>query len=525
MNNFEKFYEISGKTIEIFSQSIKKQNDDFYKERKKILNKIKDFSEEERLNFFLTWQFMIDYTLLSLNKEKIENDININWDNYKPMLFSSHPYCLGNPLPSKIGYFKEWLRVVDCKEKYLAEGSRFWIKRIRNSFLHGNFEYDYSRPDQQLIRVFEGNDRSTDIKMNIKNLGLHEFIEDNFHNVDHEEFGITSTYIDLLLVMNNRITNRTELENALKKEVFVLKRKVDENYYYNGNDIINNTTGEKASRKKQLTKLALEDEGAVLQNKEFVNPNAHVHSLNAEFVNDLVWILENKFNIYTCKKQKKAICHAIKQYGFPMETINRLLHEFNSYTGGIIYDKKDYKEINFDLGKTTATLYNLGDNIENAFILLKLYRMMYRLQNRNFTPINKSLFEFKKFMVVPDYASEQMQRRIDKHKDKIQEDMSDEEKELTARNSAYLEVLRNALAHGNVNIHFCIQENEIYPVFDFIDDWTNKNGEREIIEVRSPATMFNNFLDALEFVADNNFVCPLFENKNCEFVDKTTSLC
>lgn len=527
MNNFEKFYNISGKAIEIFSKAIKKENDNFEKEKKKILNNLKDYSEEDKLHFWLTWQILIDYTMLALNREKVENDVNINWDNYKPMLFTSHEYCLGNPLPSKIPYFKEWLRVVDCKDRYLTEDSRFWIKRVRNSFLHGNFEYDYDRPDQQLIRIFEGSPSSTDVKMNIKNLGLHEFIEDNFHNIDHQEFGIASSYIDILLIISKRINNREELKHSLRKELFILKRKVDENYYYNGNDIINSNTGEKARRAKKFVKLSFEESGPVLQTKEFVNPNADIHSLDMSFIDDLVWILENKYNIYNCKKQKKAICQAIKQYGFPMDAINRLLHEFNSFTGGVIYDKKDYKEINFDFTKMSAVLYNLGDNIENAFVILKLCRMMYRLQNKNFEKINNNLFDCKEYMTVPDYACEEMQKRIDKHKGLITDSAINEEvKERSATNSAYLEVLRNAMAHGNIDIHFLIKNNQIFPIFKLTDDWINKNGEREIIEIRSTAKLLDFFLDMLEFVADNNFLCPLFDKKsiNKEEVDKSLEI-
>ena len=503
MNNFEKFYQISGQAIEIFSQSIKKDNENYEKEKKKILNKTKDFSEEEKLNFLMTWQFLIDYAFLCLNKEKVENDVSLNWDNYKPKLFTSSRYMLANTAYSKIPYFKDWLRVVDCKDRYLAEGSNFWIKRVRNSFLHGNFEYDYDHPGEQIVKVFEGSPTSTDIKLNIKRLGLHEFIEDNFHNIEHDEFGISTSYFNFIILMKDRISNRSQLKDLLSDNFFMLTRKMDSDFYYTGNDIINSTTGEKVSRKAKTIKMDFAQGHPILESKEFLNPNATISKISPEYIDDMIWILENKFNIYNNKKQRKAIAQAVEQYVYPMESVNRLLHEFDSYCAGLVCEKNEYKSINFDVSKMAATLYNLGDNIEIAFTILKLCRMMYRLQNKNFEKIDNTLFDCKHYMHVPENNEEEMQKRIDKNKSKISgESLSEEDKDLSATNEAYLVTLRNAMAHGNVEITYIVKENCLIPVFYFTDDFTNKRGERSIVELRTTSLYLNEFLNIMEMATE-----------------------
>lgn len=306
MNNFEKFYKISGNAIEIFSNAIKKQNDNFEHEKKKVLQKIKDYSDKEKLEFVFTWQFLIDYALLCLNKEKVENDVTLNWDNYKPQIFSEKGYFLAdNNVYTKIAFFKDWLSVVDCKEKYLAEDARFWIKRIRNSLLHGNFEYDYENIQKQRINIFEGTANSTDMKMKIIGLGLHEFVQDNFQNIDHEEYGISSSYDDLFIILNERITNREQLVKVLTEKLVLFKRKVDSNYYYDGNDIINSTTGEKVARERKFVKASFVDNKAFLDSREFLNPEIETYVLDNDYIKVLVWVFLKINLIFTQTKSKE----------------------------------------------------------------------------------------------------------------------------------------------------------------------------------------------------------------------------
>ena len=132
--------------------------------------------------------------------------------------------------------------------------------------------------------------------------------------------------------------------------------------------------------------------------------------------------------------------------------------------------------------------------------------MMYRLQNKNFEKVDFSLFDCQEYMLVPEFANEEMQKRIDKQKTRLaDEDLTEDKKQLIASNNAYIETLRNALAHGNIDITFKIKDNKSYSIFSFTDDWTNKDGERQIVEIRSTTNLFDCFLDTLELAADGKF--------------------
>lgn len=504
MNNHKKFYDISGFALDIFEESIKKENDNYEYEKRKILKKLNGLSMENKLNFVLNWQFLIDFTFLGLNREKIEDEININWENYKPKNFIYKSPSLLNTGYSKIPYFKEWVKVLDCKDKYLTEGAHFWIQRIRNSLMHGNFLYDYDHPEKNSVKIFEGSLNSTDIKVDVRGLGLHEFIEDNFQNLDHHEFGVSAEFIDSLLITNNeRISNRKQLEDILKNRFIISKRKFSSDYHYNGNDIVSNSTGEVVSRDVKGKKISVEDGEVKLQSKEYIDPKIKIYSVEDSTIETLVWILENKFNIYNSNRQKNLISKVAGQYLFPMEIVNRLLHEFDCYCGGLTCDKSEYKNVGIDMKKTMAVFNEFGDSINNVFTILKMYRLLYRLQNKNFDKLEYDIDNCERYFNLNESSSEEMQKRITKHKSLIQDStLSEDDKNKKATNSAYIEVIRNALAHGNIDIRYIVIDNKLYNCFILTDDWTNKKtGERTIISLNTTDSFLNKLIKNLEICA------------------------
>jgi len=488
MKDCEKYYKLSGDAIDMFYTPIVSLNDNYEYEKRKLLSKIAGLSEEDRISFFFSWQLIINATFLGLNKEKIENGINVNWDSYYPKFLNKYPH-LKETRKSKIELFKDWMTVLDCKEKYINKDSSFWVKRIRDSFMHGNYEYKFNGRRPPYIKIKEGSDSSIDLNMDISFTGLNEFIEDNFHNVEHNDFGITNDHIELFSTDLVLINNREDLIKFLEEEVFIGKRRNKEGFYYNGNDIINSETLKVADRERKKKEISFVNNSMYFDTQSFIDPKIDLFKLTHESVELLVNVLEEN-NIYKTSKQKDKVFETIRQYIFPMACINKLLHEFGIYAGGMTIDKKGYKENGLDVKKMFAVLMREKVNIENAFLMIRLYRFLYKMQNKGLEDLDYKDLECNKLFV--SFPEEDMKKRIEKNATKYGEEESE--------NRAYIETIRNALAHGNVKIVYLLEKNKAVPAVLFNDCWeSKKTGEKINISVMSYVKNVEKFLERVDF--------------------------
>ena len=228
----------------------------------------------------------------------------------------------------------------------------------------------------------------------------------------------------------------------------------------------------------------------ILAAKDKIDDDIKLSMLNKDYIDTMVWILENKYNIYKAPRKRDKILNAVRQYIYPMKGINKLLREFNNYCGALTLDKKDYKSAGVDIRKMFAVLNDEKENIDNAFITMKLYRFLYRLQNKNFDQIDYKTFDCEKYFMVSD-ASE-MQKRIDKNK------LSMPEKE--AENKAYIETMRNALAHGNVDIKHIVENEKLIPIFELKDEFANrKTGEITSVSLFATGKTLDSFLELVDY--------------------------
>lgn len=358
--------------------------------------------------------------------------------------------------------------------------------------MHGNFELDYDDIKRQRIKLVEGSESSVDVRADISILGLHEFIEDNFHNVYHQDYGIVDEYINVYTPKNLQINNREELENLLRNQIYICFRKSNSVYNYDGSKITEISTGNVVSRQKAQQNVMDLNAAQILDFEEKLDGNLKIAIINKDFVDVLIWILENKYNIYNTSKKSSKILNAISQYMFPMKGINKLLREFNSYFGGLTLDKKNYSSVGIDIKKMFAVFNDEKGNVENAFVVLRLYKFLYRLQNKGFEKIDLNNFDCEKSFMVS--KEEEMQKRIEKN-EKI---MTEKE----AKNKAYLDTIRNALAHGNVKIEYIIDDNKLIPLFILTDSWENKKtGQKTNISLISPVKNLNAFLQLADYSA------------------------
>ena len=487
MNNSQKFYEISKEMLGLLQEPVVKHNDNFEHEKRKFQSKIKDWSEEKMIENIFTFQFLIDVAYLGLNKEKVEEKVVFKWDDYKPELLQSYP-LLQNNLPSKVPYFKQWLRVVDCKEKYKTENANFWILKLRNSLLHCNFEFQYDTQQKHVIKIKEGSETKTDVLMKVVVPGFHEFMNDNFYNLRHDDFGLSVDWVNVVYCDIPQVKNRQELEDYLKNKLYIGVRKNKEGCFYDGENFIDSETGEKLGRQEKSKAAKLRDSGVFLESHDYVDSEMKLFGLSDYSIEMLVSVLEKDYNIYKASKQKNILGKVIRNYLYPIQSVNRILHEIDSYLGGMITDKKDYRSVNLDIKKMMAVFHEEETNINNAFIVLKLYNFLYRVQNKNSEALDYANIDFAQYCIVE--TKDEMEERIKKY-------CSYSEKE--AINMAYVETIRNALAHGNIEIKYIPGDDKVFPCFEFNDIWTNrKTGIQEKVSLITPARLLEKTLDQLD---------------------------
>lgn len=469
MNNSERFYYETDFAIKLLYCFLKSDSQNHEYQAKKLIQALKDCDIDVD-SFRFSIVSLIDITSFALNKEKIENQANIDWDNYKAEITSKlknfdHRF-------SKIPYFKEWMQVRDCSQKYTTENAQFWIKKVRNSFLHGKFELDYSQTyPYSEIKIKQGSATKTDIDLKLYEPGLTEFIEDNFRNIYNKGYGIKDSY-SYLRYPDLEITDLASLEKYIAN-IAHLKYKIDfNNYTYDGTNL---TSSDGSKEKpyispKQLTKHPYGSPEV----PKFLVESDKVTCLTPEKASLLAkLIIKNAGYIFNSGKKRDIVHKYYSNYIFPYQTANSVLQELvnvANYIDFSIYQNSVKK--NF-YNKTFGIIDFCKDNLKPTFTLLQLYRLLYRLQNDNFKPVDLNNIACEKlfYSPTPELLEEKIKKTMEKSPDLTQKE---------ATNKTYLEILRDALAHGNVSFEtrFSNDLNNIDKVFTFADCWTDrKTGE------------------------------------------------
>lgn len=467
MNNYERFYYETDIAIKLMYNFLNSDSQNHEHGANKVLKTLEQLKiDPASLRFSLT--SLIDITSFALNKEKIEHQVNFDWDNYKAEITSK----LNNfeKRYSKIPYFKEWLQVSDCAEKYKTEHAKFWIKKVRDAFLHGKFELDYSKNSPYSeIKINQGSATRTDVSIKIYEPGLTEFIEDNFRNIYNDGCGIKDFYT-FLEYPDVNITDFDSLEKYIKS-VIVRRYTIDyDNFTYDG-ITFNSADGQKFKPliiPRQVTEIS----GSTPKTPDFLIQSGYTSTLKPEKANLLAKIIDKKSGyIYNSGRKKDIVHKFFSNYSFTNESINSLLQEIVSVNNYVYFavDQKCVPKSNYK--KSFALIDYFKDNLKPTFTLLQLYRFSYRLQNSNFKPIDYTKLDCEKLFL--NLTPELMEERITKTLEKLP---SVTRKEAT--NRAYIEVIRDALAHGNVTLETRLNEDlsTMDKVFVFIDAWTDKLG-------------------------------------------------
>lgn len=501
MTNSEKFYFQARFCLNLLHDLINKG----YKKEilaRKFIKQVEDagFSVFEA---HLTLTTLFDITSLALNKEKVENVANLNWDTYHGETMVKLDYNYAKK-PSKIPYFKEWLNVEDCKTAFLNDNAQGWIKRLRNAFLHGQFEPDYSTVlrDYGSINIVQGGPAKTSLKMKVLSAGLNEFIEDNFRNVYDEQCGVMDEYSYIGYPEDFHISNIEDLRQYLSEIIYTSCKLDFDNYTYDGSNLVSKTDGRKQKINVQQNTTFEDSTGINLP--DYLVKTDSVSKLKPSQVDMLARIIDkNAKQIYSSKGQKKIIHKYFCNYVDSFKIVNVQLHNLVHIANYILFQAKmGYPEnLNYDYCMYLIDKYK--DNLEETFTMLNLNIFMYRHQNHDLTGMNyENLHCDKVFATADGNEIAERAKKIMAGNDTISATQ--------AQNMAYIETVRNALMHGNVKFLKAFDEStqQVEHLIKFVDCYTDKSGVTTQVSVISNPNNLKHMFDW----ADENFVLNNFEN-------------
>lgn len=487
MNNALKFYKTSTELLNFLDKNLKDANFSYAKVQNLLLKERTYTKKEEIFDDVVAFFHLCNSALLGINREKIENSVETNWDDYKPQnyLKASKMFYSGSQIP----YFREWLGIFKCQERFKNEPSGFWIKKIRDILMHGNYDLDFEsgrNPSGPKMKIKEIGKSGVVFDAHVAELGLNEFIEDNFTNIFKDDIGIVSDDYYFSMNIKSRISNKDELKQTLD-DLVIIKRQVSDGVVFNGMKITDKQTGEMITG---MGKTVVDKSGKKV---EFIGPkyldekNFTSYKMSDEIKETLIYLLE-KNNIYTHSSQTSLIRDVINEYCIFNRSLCANIDNFKHLMEEFVF--KDEKTVQKTVKPTLASLYKHRANIDAALTFLSLYKMLYVLQNDAFPEIDKTKIDFNAFMVLP-LTTEDYINKIEKKMQAENKKFDESYKELV------FETIRNSLAHGNISVATRVVDDKPVRYVVFSDKWKNRRTEEE-----ENVTLFAPIQDVKKFVKE-----------------------
>lgn len=487
----------------------------FYKNRASLMslelqrmNNNKDLMVKDINSFYITAMV----SLLGINKENIENMnkhddydlLNINESETKSLesFKKLNPsFELDRNIKTK---FDKWLSVERCDYPTIS-----YMFNIRNGILHSEFEPLDEYGDMLSIN----NSNYTHFKGKIILYGIMRFCMFYFGN--NTWMGLTEKFNVYENDVEKQITDEKELEETIKTVV------------------INEISYKNKTTRKDLTipelkayKLFLKgkDKGMTLDellNAIFGKKYEYTKTVKA-LNNDQILIVKKMIDkyygdsFYNLDKESQAIqISSITRYLFDSrsvisEWICDYVEFYKTIMNSILFNEKESLE---DINKIIK-MSTKEENRRSVFacrtslLIMKLYHVLYRLQNKKYEEVdfNSINFDFSS----NDYNYERIDidssKTYDFNIDKANLAMKNptlSNKEL--ENKVVCEIIRNSLSHGNIEINFKVENDELKEYIIFEDIYHHKTRKLEMT------------LDKLETYLNSN----AFETANC--ILKTTS--
>ena len=466
----------------------------FYKNRMELLkselrrmNTNSDIVNKDINSFSIT----VMAALFGLNKENIEN-MNKH-GNYFLSEFNDQTKLAKNLEQFKTSYpefesnrkitteFDEWLSVENCDYPTLS-----YMMNIRNGILHSEYEPNDEFGD--LLSITNSN--YTHFKSKVITVGLLDFCLFYFGN--NTWSGLTENFNIYEIHCSNKINIEKELKEQLKT-IKIIKlsynKKDDKTSYrlpelkaYKFLEKINNNENHNITLKQLMDKTfrkkydySIDEQSLTETQIELITKmvdkyyGEQFYKLDAKYQNIQLQML-TRYLVDSRSTLSEWICDFV-------DFFNYIRYIFYNNIENIDEIDKKLENLEFELNRRSVFA------CRTSLLIIKLYQILYRLQNKKYEEIDYNNINFD--LLASDYAYTRkdidgsITHSLNADKAKIQSknaSLSDKE----AENKAICEIIRDALSHGNVEMNFKIESDELKEYIVFEDIYHSKSRKLEI---------------------------------------------
>lgn len=433
------------------------------------------------------FMFLCTVSLMGLNKENMEKCKNIKDYKYKidydVVNEKNVPIELLNYLNSfsanrviKTEY-DDWLSVNHVNS--LSNFDFNYLFNVRNAFMHSEYSFDLFRDYPIISNVYNSN--YTGFSAKIFNPKYYEFVKHYFSNDSF--FGLVEKrYSCYFLEYGDNIINDEALLDFISNKTKVGKYDYD-------NKLKVSKIFEKTilSRNREITDYELKKHNikyydVVLSSEDIEQVYFSIKS----YYGDKFYELSNndKLNvIFTAVKYRLDFKSVISSW---------TLHFYRLASG--ITRVEYYNDEFYSLFAMVPTL-----------LILKSYLILYRLQNKKLEnyEIDYNLFNEFEFDYEINYYND-YKLKLNNKGIFLKED--------EYKIKYFLEIFRDALAHGNIDMFYKKQDDNILQYFKFTDKW--KNNERNIIiELKEVEKFLSSECFNSKYLNDNAITKSLVKSK------------
>ena len=494
MNKNNLYYKRGMHTIDKLLKTF--QNDStFYKNRMELLkselrrmNTNSDIVNKDIDSFSIT----VIAALFGLNKENIEN-MNKH-GNYFLSEFNEQTKLAKDLESFKTSYpefessrkiiteFDDWLSVENCDYPTLS-----YMMNIRNGILHSEYEPNDSFGD--LLSITNSN--YTHFKAKVITVGLLDFCLFYFGN--NTWSGLTENFNIYEIDCNKKIDTEEELKKQLKtiKIIKLSYNKKDDKTSYRLPEVkayeflekINNNKNHDITLNQLLDKIFSKKYDYSVDEKNLTENQI-------ETIKKMVDKYYGKqFYEWDSKYQNKQLQMLTRYLVDSRSTLSEWICDFVDFFNYIRYIFYNNSIENID--EIEKQLENMNSELNRrsvfacrtSLLIIKLYQILYRLQNKKYEEIDYNNINFD--LLASDYTYTRkdvdgsITHTLNIDKAKIQSknaSLSDKE----AENKAICEIIRDALSHGNVEMNFKIESDELKEYIVFEDIYHSKSRKLEI---------------------------------------------